>query len=343
MILGCQDQQAREQNLKLQEELAALKAQQNKGGDDWAKVLLARNGDGDFERKFTTFRDDMRAELEKISVAIKDTRSDNSKQFDDLDSRVRKVGDMEASLGSLKAMIEALEGKVKSVDPNEVLKLHKDLYAREFELANEKKALQAAQNELEGLKVLLAKAQQDVEAGKAELEGLKGEDISRHPQYRELKSRLVEAEAERDRARTDYAALKTQYDELEKLLRGKGEPAAAADVEALKPENYDFTGGVTSITKPSAKSQSILLVEVKTGRIPPLNSELIVLDSEGKKVCLVMVTRHFHLGGNADLPVDELGCNTIDENPTRPVTKGDTVVWKEAKKDDEPKGSAGGE
>jgi hypothetical protein len=94
--------------------------------------------------------------------------------------------------------------------------------------------------------------------------------------------------------------------------------------------------------------QNVMIVTVKKGRIPPINSELLVLDARNNRLCSAKVMSHFHAGNdNPDMPVDELGCQTIDAQATKPPNKGDTVVWKEpkdtTKPGSEPKGNAGGE
>jgi regulator of replication initiation timing len=346
LIAGCQQNN----NDEVLKKLAELEAKQKQGSDDAFKTWLMNQGQGGAmdDRVFTTFRDDMKAELEKISQSIKDTRSDNKKQIDDLDARVQKFGNIEANIGSLKTMVESLESKVKAVDPNEALKLYKDLFAKDFELQAEQKAHQAALKTIEDLKSQLATVQKELEDTKQEIVGLTGEDISKHPQYREAKRALAEAEGEAERARTDYKSLKEQYDALVEQWR-KGSGSAPTDPPAATLEGeYDFVGEVNTISLMRSTGQNVMIVTVKKGRIPPINAEVLVLDARNNRLCSAKVITHYHAGdNNPDLPVDELGCQTIDAQASKPPNKGDTIVWKEPKDTpkpgSEPKGNAGGE
>lgn len=333
LIAGCQDNEARQQNAKLQAELELMKSQQGKGGDDFFKTWAAsqqKSEGGDADRKLTTIAEDVRAGLADIQKKIEDGKKDSDKKIDDLDARLKKVTDLETSLASLKGMIESLESKVKNIDANEVLKLHKDLITKEAELTIEKKSREMAQAEVDSLKADLALTRQQVDTLKAEMAGLTGEDISKHPMYTKLRRDLVEAQAERDRARTDFDNLKKEHDEL--LARvGKG-PTPEQPETPKSTEVFDFTGGVVSVSRGTkADAQSILIVSVKTGRVPPIGAELIIRDARGTEVCLAKVTRHWHVGDDNDLPVDELGCTTLNERATRPVANGDQVVWIEKK------------
>ncbi len=345
LIAGCQQNN----NDEILKKLAELEAKQKQGNDDAFKTWLMSqgNGGGMDNRVFTTFRDDMKAELEKISQSIKDTRSDNKKQIDDLDTRIQKIGNIEANIGSLKTMVESLESKVKAVDPNEALKLHKDLFTKEFELQAEQKAHQAALKTIEDLKSQLASVQKELDDTKQQIVGLTGEDISKHPQYREVKRALAEAEGERDRARSDYDSLKQQYDALvEQMRTGSGNVPKDPTAVALEGE-YDFVGEVDTISLMRSTGQNVMIVTVKKGRIPPINAEVMVLDARNNRLCSAKVMQHYHEGdNNPNLPVKELGCQTIDAQTTKPPNKGDTIVWKEptdtAKPAGDPKGNAGG-
>lgn len=347
-LAGCQDNEARNQNARLQAELEAIKAQNKGGSDDFMKVWLAsqsKDGSADSDKRFNTLAEDVRAGFADLRKQIDDGRKDTDKKIDDLDGRIRKVSDLEASLTGLKSMIEALEGKVKNADSSEILKLHKDLITKEAELTVEKKAREAAEAQIAAFKAELDLAKSEISTLKAEMVGLKGEDISKHPMYTALKRENADLKAELERSRNDFDNLKKEYDELLKRV-GAGPESPTPETPKASTE-FAFTGSVTQLSKLRADDpQTLLVVDVKTGRVPPLNTELVVRDARGNEVCLVKVTKHYHVSENPDLPVDALGCTTVNERATRPVAKGDQVVWIEKKESGggEPRsGSASGE
>jgi myosin heavy subunit len=338
LLMGCQQ----DNNEEVLRKLADLEARQKQGSDDaFTKWLMTQGKAGDtadIDRRLNTFRDDITAQLEKLSKSIRDSGAENKSQIADLDSRIQKIGNIESSLASLKTMVESLEGKVKAVDPNEALKLHKDLYAKEFELQSEQKAHQEALKTIEGLKTQLANVQKELQDAKEQMVGLTEADISKHPQYRELKRTLTEAEAERDRARSDLDAKIKQYDALVEQLRAGGSQPKEATPAPLTGE-FDFVGEVDSIKLEQGTGQSLMIVNVKRGRVPPVNAEVMVLDARNNRLCTAKVVSFYHAGDNPELPVESVGCKTLDQKATKPPNKGDTVVWKEAR-DESPSGAA---
>lgn len=332
-LAGCQDHEARTQNARLQAELEAMKTQNKGGGDDFMKLWLASQNkpeSTDSDKRFNTLAEDVRAGFADLRKQIEDGRKDSDKKIDDLDSRIRKVSDLESSLAGLKGMIESLEGKVKNADSSEILKLHKDLITKDAELTVEKKTREAAESQIATFKAELDLAKAEINTLKAEMVGLKGDDVSKHPMYLKLKRELSDAQAERDRARTDFENLKKEYDELLKRV-GRGPESPTPETPKVEG-NFAFTGSVSQLSKLRPDDpQTLLVVDIKTGRVPPLNTELVVRDARGNEVCLVKVTKHYHISENPDLPVDALGCTTVNERATRPVAKGDQVVWIEKK------------
>ncbi len=330
-------------NDELMRRLDAIEKQQPSSDDAFKTWLMnqSQGETGSSDRRLTAMRDDMTAQLDKISQAIKESQNANRQKIDELDSRIQKIGNMEAGLASLKAMLESLESKVKAVDPNEALKLHKEVFTKEFELQAEQKAHAAAVTEIEGLKAQLAIVEQALAKAKQDLVGLQGEDISRHPMYRELKTKLIEAEAERDRARSDYSSLDEKYQALVEQVRGSG--TLEREPSKVPSTDYDFTGSIDKITLTRSTGQSLMIVKVKTGRIPPVGTEVIVLDARNQPLCRAKVVNLYHSSDNPQLPIESLGCQTIDQQPTRPPTEGDTVVWKSVAAEGAPKGNAGGE
>ena len=190
----------------------------------------------------------------------------------------------------------------------------------------------------------MATSRQEMEDLKQQIAGLAGDDISKHPQYKKLQGELRETKSELDKLKSDFKNLDDQYKALVEQI-GKGTKPDTARTPTLDRSKYDFTGEVGSVaggTRPGAPSN--LILTIKTGQVPPVGAELMVLDARNEVVCKVRVIRHYHVSDNADLPVNELGCSTVDEKPTRPVAKGDAVVWIKPAEDSEtqPSGSGGG-
>jgi peptidoglycan hydrolase CwlO-like protein len=351
---GCQDQQAREQNAKLQAELDAMKASKASGGDDdLVKLLLAdRQGggdSGDLAKKLNSYNEDVTAGQDKLEKLIKDSDADNDKRMDDIEGRLKRVSDLETTINTLKGMIETLEGKVKSVDPNQVLDAQKELINKEADLRVEKQAKDAALLEIQDLKAKLSAAEAEVQRLNGEVATLLNGDISKHPEYKNLKAEHARLEGEVKKWESDYKSLNDMYKALEERLRNGSNPPEEKPVETVG--DYAFSGSVVDVTRGARpEGPSYLLVgSIKAGgQTPPIGTELIVLDAKEKAVCKVKVIQYYYLDDNEDLPVEEIGCSTIDEKVSRPVAKGDTVVWIAEKKTEdagkEPKvGEAGGD
>lgn len=343
MASGCQDQQARDQNARLQAELELMKSQRSGGGnDDLIKAMLLNQKGGDsesLERKLTSNWEDTRSGLDDIKKQISESDRANTKRIDDLETRLKKVSDLEGTINTLKTMIETMESKVKNVDPNEVLNAHRDLINKEADLRLEKQAREAALAEVEALKKQLADTTALLEATKAEMIGLAGEDISKHPAYRDLQDKNRALESDKKRLEADLASVKLMYDTLAEQLRRGSNPVP--DVPAPKLDNYDFSGSVTSVTRGArADGPSYLLVGNIRGTVPAVGTEMTVLDSKGGIVCRVKVIRLYHFNDKDDMPVEEVGCQTVDESTTKPVAKNDTVVWVKEGKDDAAKGAS---
>ena len=333
LTAGCQDNEARTQNAKLQAELDAMKAQQaNKGGNDaFAQYLAAQSANKDndqLEKRVNSLSEDISAGLDDIKKQIKDADDAHKKRVDNLEDEIKQVGTIEETVSKLKGMIESLETKVKNVDPNEVLDAKGKLLEKENELRLAKEAQTKADQQITDLRKQLAEAQAEVDNIKAQLEGLQGDDISKHPMYKKLESDNRKLNTEINNLKSDYENLKIQKEALEAQLRKGANPPD--EVTTPAPDNYDFSGTVTEVskgTRPDGPSY-LLVGSIKfKGAVPPVGTELLVVDTKNNKVCSVKVIRHYHFDDNDELPVDEVGCQTIDETAARPVAKGDSVVW----------------
>ncbi|MCA8916378.1 MAG: hypothetical protein KDB90_13290 [Planctomycetes bacterium] len=354
---GCQDNEARNQNAKLQAELDAMKAKQSGGSNDALIALLANQNksadSGSLDRKLTSLAEDINAGQDKINKKLEDTESSNKKRMDDLEDRLKQVNDLQSTISNLKTMIESLETKVKNVDPNEVLNAQKELINQEADLRMEKQARAAAEAQIETLKKQLADAQLEVETVKGEMVGLQGSDISKHPDYKALEAENRKLKSDLKNAKSDNDNLTRQYDAMVEQLK-KGSNPVVEEPTPL-PDDYDFSGSVTEVSKGSRPDgPSYLLIASLKGTVPAIGTEMVVLDATQTPVCRVKIVRHYHFSDNEDLPVEEVGCQTIDEKATRPVAKGDTVAYlkkkdetggdNSAKSDpDKNKGSAGGD
>ncbi|MBZ0135307.1 MAG: hypothetical protein K8I27_02900 [Planctomycetes bacterium] len=341
LAAGCQDQQARDQNARLQAELDALKAQKSSGSDDLIKLMIANQGEGasaDSTRKLNSLGEDLRAGLDGITKQISDNDAADTRRMNDLEAQIKKVSDIEATISTLKGMIETLETKVKGVDPNEVLSTHKELINKEADLRVETQAREAAEAEIATLKATVSTLQDDLKVAQAEVQALKGEDISKHPMYVDLKKKNRELENDL-KVQTDAKdALQKRVDDLEAHLKSGSNPPP--EEPKVDTKDYTFTGTVVSVRSSArAGGPSLLMVKVDSGTPPPKDSELVVLDEKRNPICKVKVIQHYHVDNKDTLPVEEIGCTTINEAASNPVTKNDTVVWVK----EEPKGSAGGD
>jgi hypothetical protein len=344
MLTACQDNEARMEIQRLQLELQQQQrsGNSNSGNDELLKLLLAsrenQGTDQNMDRRLNAMGDDVRAGFDSIRKLIEDNRRETDRRVGDLDDRIKTVADFERSLTSLKTAVESLESQRRGLDPNEVLSVHKEVIRLEAEVNNQRAAREAAEAEAQRLRGDIEDLNKELANTRADVEGLKGEDISRHPMYRELFLREREMKAELERARSDYENLEREYKALlERLREGVRPPRGEGEGDdpegALDPERYRFMGTVGSVNL-RGNRPSHLIITINSGQVPPEGTELLVLDSKRQRVCMVRVIRHFHMDDNPDLPVDEIGGVAIDENPTKPITQGDTVVWVRTSDDD---------
>lgn len=347
---GCQDNEARQQNAQLRAELDALKSKETKVDPILAAILNKDSGGGEAtDRKLNTLAEDLRSYKDAITKDIAAADNADKKRFEELETRLKKVSDLESSLATLKATIENLDGKLKTGNPEETLKLQKEILQKEASLMQEKQAREAADAKITQLQNDLAAAIANANSLIEQMKGLEGADISKHPEYQKAQKEIRELKAEIGLMKSDIQNLKDANAALaaENARLGGKSPRVEKPVDAGK---YDFTGTVTMLTlaaKPGAGS--MLLVRMDSGQIPPLAATMVVLDAKGEIVCKARVVRHYHRDDKTENEVEEIGCSTVDEKTTRPVAKGDRVVWLKdsdtvtpEKKPDDKGGAAGG-
>jgi predicted nucleic acid-binding Zn-ribbon protein len=331
MLTACQDNEARMEIQRLQNELASAKS----GGgsnDDLLKLLLAtREGnspDESLNRRLNTLLQDMEAGFSSTRKAIADGRNESDQRIRALEERLARVGDFETTLSGLRSAIESLESKGRNLDPNQVLEVEREKMRLEARLESESTRRESIEAEAARLSDEVKALQQAVVEAEGRAEGLAGEDISRHPMFIDQRRKLTEAQAELARARSDFENLERKYNALLEQLRQGARPPRESDPDAprLDPDNYRFMGNVGTV-RVRPNRPSYLIVTIRAGSVPPVDTELLVLDSRNQRVCMVRVVQHFHADDNPDLPVDELGCVAIDETSGKPITEGDTVVW----------------
>ncbi|MBE7492694.1 MAG: hypothetical protein HS108_13195 [Planctomycetes bacterium] len=347
---GCQDNEARVQNAQLRAELEALKSKETGKVDPVLAAILNRDGGaGDAtDRKLNALAEDLRSYKDAISKEISAADAADKRRFEELESRLKKVSDLEASLVTLKATIDGLDGKLKAGNPEETLRLQKEIFQADVALTQEKRLREAAEARITQLEADLKAALDNANSLVERMKGLEGADISRHPEYQKAQKEIRALKAEIALMKSDIQNLKDANSALEAenaRLGGKG----AGVVKPVESSKYDFTGTVLVVnmgSRPGAASN--LLVRMDSGQIPPVGATMVVLDSKAEIVCKVKVVRHYHVDDKPENAVEEIGCATLDEKANKPVTKGDQVVWLksadniEPKKPDDKGGAAGG-
>ncbi|MHC4841113.1 MAG: hypothetical protein ACYTDT_09190 [Planctomycetota bacterium] len=331
----------------LRAEIEALKAQQaqsSSGNDDKviAAILAGQGKGGDteaLERKVNSLSEDIRAGVSDLKTELKTSTIESDAKLDSLEARMDKVTELQASIITLKTMIEALESKVKNVDPNETLEIQKDLITKEAELKAERIVTAGLQADIEAAKENTVSLEAEIAALKEQISGLEEDDVSRHPMYKKLKAELRDMKAERDVLKDDRDLWRKKHDELlDQIGKGATQPPEENPTDPT-PKVYDFKGKVSVVTSGKRPSDpSNVLMSISSGTVPPLGAELLILDSENKPVCHVKVTRHFHVDDDSSMPVNQLGGTTIGEKANKPVTRGDIVAWNKP----ETEGNAGG-
>lgn len=346
---GCQDNEARQQNAQLRAELDALKGKETKIDPVLAAILNKDSGGSEAtDRKLNALAEDLRSNKDAISKEIAAAESSDKKRFEELETRLKKVSDLEAALTTLKATIETLDGKLKAGNPEEVLKLQKEVLQKEAALSQEKQSRDAAEAKVTQLQNDLAAAIANANALVDQMKGLEGSDITKHPDYQKAQKDIRDLKAEINNMKSDIQNLK----DANAALAAENARLGGKNAGVEKPVDtgkYDFTGTVLVVTmgaRPGAPSN--LLLRIDSGQVPPMGATMTVVDAKGSPVCLVKVVRHYHVDDKPENAVEEIGCATVDEKTTRPVAKGDQVVWLKdadatgAKKPEDKGGAAGG-
>ncbi|MDC1141929.1 hypothetical protein OAU50_02455 [Planctomycetota bacterium] len=328
----------------LRAEIEALKAQQaqGSGGDDkvLAAILASQKSGGDteaLERKVNSLSEDIRAGVSDLKTELKTATVESDAKLDGLETRMDKVSELQGSISTLKLMIEALETKVKNVDPAETLKIQKELLVKEMDLKAETAKTAQLVLDIEAAKAAATVLEAEIAALKEQVSGLEGDDVSRHPMFKDLKSQYRTAKAEIDTLRDDRDLWRKKHDELVEQLGGTKPVKPDDKPDDTTPKIYDFKGKVAVVnsgTRPGTDSS--VLVSISSGTVPPIGAELVVLDSDGKPVCHVKIIRHYHVGDDNGNPVNQLGGTTVNEKATKPVTRGDVVVWNKPNSDADP-------
>ncbi|MEE9311767.1 MAG: hypothetical protein V3V10_05070 [Planctomycetota bacterium] len=325
--------------LKAQQE-QALKAQDGKGQSDQMALLIAMNKGGDseaLERKMTSLREDIRSDIADLKTNLKSGQRDSESSLKLLEDRMDKVTELQASIITLKSMIESLETKVKNVDPAETLAIQKDLLTKEVELKTEKALTNSLEESIGEAKIAADALEAEVASLKEQIEGLEGDDVSKHPMYKNIKSELRDVKSDNRVLEADRDLWRKKHDELLKQI-GNGTVNNPEPENPVKPDakTYDFKGKVTLVRSGSRPgADTTVLTNSGSGTVPPIGAELLVLDTDGKPVCHIKVMRHYHVGDDSSMPVNQLGGTTINEDSNKPVTEGDIVVWSKPDSDDE--------
>ncbi|MCF6227239.1 MAG: hypothetical protein L3J82_01070 [Planctomycetes bacterium] len=326
--------------LKAQQE-QALRAQDGKGQSDQMALLIAsmnKGGDSEaLERKMTSLREDIRSDIADLKTNLKSGQLDSESSLKLLEDRMDKVTELQASIVSLKTMIESLETKVKNVDPAETLAIQRDLLTKEVELKTEVAKTKSLEESISEAKIASDELEAEVASLKEQIEGLEGDDISKHPMYKKMKSEFRDLKSDNRVLEADRDLWRKKHDELLKQIGdGTAEGPKVENPVGADAKVYDFRGKVLQVTSGSRPGgDSSVLLNIASGTVPPIGAELLVLDEKNKPVCHIRVTSHFHVGQDSSMPVEQIGGKTINESPSKPVTKGDTVVWNKPVSDDE--------
>lgn len=322
----------------LRAEIEALKANQNQKGSGENNKLLAaiiagqdKSGDTEaLERKVNSLSEDIRAGMSDLKAELKTGQMESKSSLTLLEDRMDKVTQLQTSILTLKTMIEALETKVKNVDPAEMLAIQKDLLTKDMELKAERENTSRLEGVLSEAKETTTALDLEIKSLREQVSGLEGDDISKHPMYKKLKADLRKSKDGAEVMKRDRNLWQKKHNELLKQIGNGGsvKSPASEDSTKLELDTYDYRGKIVMVSS-SAKpgDASNVLMSISEGTVPPLGAEVIVLDSDNKPVCHVKVVRHYHVGNDSSMPVHEIGAITVDERASMPVTKGDVVVW----------------
>lgn len=369
LVAGCQDTEARMANARLQAELDSLKNQRGGGSDELLKALLVSKNDdtsstlAELRKNLAAISGDLTSGLKSLNKEVSDNSSDTRKRMEALESKLDKVKELETSLIALKSMVETLEKTVKTVDPNEVLALNKELIQAQADLRAEQIARQAAENRAIAAENARRDAESMLASVKTELDSFKQGKASSLPEYKKLKADYDLLKEQLAKADSDYKALEDlnrRLKESNDLMRAEmikanlkpppdvpGTPPISptpAPAATPKEGDYSFTGKVAKVrsgAKPNAPS--LVIVDVVNGEVPPEKAELLVLNAKNEKICRLRVSQHYHVDNDREKAVNGVGCMTIDENPVKPVAEGDKVVWVKPEGSGGKPGAAGGE
>lgn len=367
LVAGCQDTEARLANARLQAEIDSLKSRNaDTSSDKLMQWLMASRGDDasgtlmELRKNIASISGDLTSGLKSLNKDVSDSSADARKRMDALEAKLDKVKDLETSLVALKSMVETLERTAKAVDPNQVLDLNKQLIAAQSDLRAEQIARQQAETRAKTAEDARVDAESKLAAANTELEQFKQGKASALPEHRKLKADHDALKAKLERTESDFKSLeelnrrlKVSNDELRDQIRRLGgtPPPEISEVTdrpgptATSPENkdYAFTGRIALVRSGARpNTPSLVLVNIGDGEIPPEKSELLVLDTKNEKICRLRVTQHYYENDDRTKRVNQLGCQTIDEIPAKPVAVNDKVVWVKADASSSKPASAGG-
>jgi outer membrane murein-binding lipoprotein Lpp len=228
-----------------------------------------------------------------------------------------EVTGISGTVTNLKTNLEDVASKVKASDPQEYLKLVKEVGEKERAAAIEKMGREAAESREK-------KLQGDVDTLRAEMQALKddlskaaGADVSNHPALLDLKKKLSTVEAELRDAKKENAKLTAYINDMPKN-------GAAPGTSTPKPVGADpwvagFRGTVTSATFSPEDQSYTILAEVAEGNPPAIGDVLSVLDDKSQVICEFKVLKTYDAKVFGGI---QIGNKQV---PTAP-TKGDKVV-----------------
>jgi len=326
LLAGCKDNEARQQIQELKDENAKLRDSKPDPLTQLLAAQMAGGGEGT-DRKITALGEDLRAGIDQVKREIAASGAEQKRRVDELDERMRKLANLDATISALKTTIDALDARVKAGSPEEVLKLNREVIQKESDLAREKSAREAAEGQAAQLQADLKAALEAAQDLRDQLAALDEKDISKHPAYVKLQKDVRDLKTLIENKDSDIRTLDEQKQRLEEEVRRlKGE--SNVETPRIDPKAYDFTGTVTDY-KPGARpgAPGSMLVNVDTGQVPAVNSVITIMNARAEPICTATVSVHYHIDDDPRKAVESLGCSVSDEKSLRVPTSGDTVVW----------------
>ncbi|MCA8940387.1 MAG: hypothetical protein KDB07_11285 [Planctomycetes bacterium] len=196
-----------------------------------------------------------------------------------------------------------------------------ELIKTKTKLAETERERDEAKNEVEAL----AKKVTDLEDS---IEGLKGDDVSRHPMVKDLRERNTKLQDANLKLKEDYDAMKLladqQAEEIRNLKRGVPNPVEKGDAAKSAEPAFDYK--ISNVVFHADNQQWVVLANHISGKPPALNAECLIVDQDDNIICRVKINGVYPADITTPGSRAQIGGETINAKLTNAPLSGYRIV-----------------